>query len=116
MITASMNSPIRAWRARVSIELLVSCADLPVSQHRTALSLEVGLHPGMIAFEHGFNGSFGYDLAVGQRGDAVARVVETLQIVRHHEHCQTQRLLQGADQLVEVAGRDRVEAGSGLVE
>ena len=48
-------------------------------------------------------------LPVGQRGDAVADRAQAFQVVRHHEHGEAERLLQGADQLVEFAGRDRIE-------
>ena len=56
------------------------------------------------------------DLAVCQRGNAVADRAQAFQIMRHHEHGETKRLLQGADQFVEVAGRDRIKSRGGLIQ
>ena len=51
----------------------------------------------------------GNHLTLGERGDAVANRIQALQVMRDHEHGETQRLLQGADQLIEIAGGDRVQ-------
>jgi hypothetical protein len=56
------------------------------------------------------------NLAVGQRGDAIADRVETGEIMGDHEHGQTERLLQRLDQRIEIAGRDRVQPRGRLVE
>ena len=57
-----------------------------------------------------------YELALRQDADAVAYGVEALQIVRDHEDGELERLLQGSDQLVEIARGNRIEAGRRLVE
>ena len=56
------------------------------------------------------------DLAVSQGRDTVASTVEAVQVVRHHEDREPKRALERQDEIVELGGRDRVEAGSRLVE
>jgi hypothetical protein len=51
-----------------------------------------------------------------QDADAIAHRVKAFQIVRDHKHGQLKCALQGADQLVEVASRDRIKPGCRLVE
>ena len=70
----------------------------------------------MLGREHGLDRSGGDDAALGQHRDAAADRVQAVEIVRHHEDAQAERALQGADQLVEFGGADRVEARSRLVE
>ena len=83
---------------------------------RAPLTAEISLHPRMFASEHRFDRAFGDDLAVGERRDAVADIVQAVEIVRHHEDGKPQGLLQGPDQGIEIAGGDRIEARGRLVE
>ena len=48
--------------------------------------------------------------------DPVADREQAIEIVGDHEHCQAQRLLQRADEIVEIAGRDWIEPRGRLVE
>ena len=68
---------------------------------------------GLQQFAHRADGD---DLAVGQRRDAVADGIEARKIMGDHEHRQPQRLLQGLDQRVEIAGGDRIQTRGRLVE
>ena len=61
-------------------------------------------------------GPMAMTLPLAEHGDAVADRVEAVEIVGDHEHGQPQGRLQGRDELVELAGADRVEAGGRLVE
>ena len=81
-----------------------------------ALAAEIGFHPRVLGGQHGGNRPGGDDLAVGQDGDAVAHRMQAVEIVRHHEDREPQRALQGADQVVELAGADRIEPRGRLVE
>src|SRR5215207_4531223 len=67
-----------------------------------------GLHIG--------NRSCGNDLTVPQIGDAVAGRIKAVEIVGYHENRQAQSALQGAHQLVEVPGADRIEPRGRLVQ
>ena len=70
----------------------------------------------MFTGEHGRHRSFSHHLAVGKRRDAVADGIEAVEIVGDHEDGEAKGLLQSSDQRVEVLSRDRVKAGSRLIE
>src|SRR6478735_7847192 len=72
--------------------------------------------PRMLRGLHIGNRSCCNDLAVPEDGDAVARGIKTVEIVGYHENGQPQSTLQGAHQLVEVAGADRIEARGRFVK
>src|SRR5664279_190531 len=82
----------------------------------SATAAEVGLDPGMVRGAHRRHRPVGNDATVGEHGDAVAGGGEGFEIVGHHEDGETQCLLQRADEPVEVAGGDGVEAGGRLIE
>ena len=66
--------------------------------------------------KHLVHRSDGDDLTGCQRRDAIADGVQAVEVVRHHEHCQAERLLQCLDQRIEFGGSDRVKARRRLVE
>src|SRR3546814_1931212 len=75
--------------------------------------------PQKIAPDPGVIGSFeisdrrdGNDCPVCKDGDAVADGIERVEIVRDDEHRQAQRVAQRADEVVELAGADRIEPKS----
>ncbi len=53
---------------------------------------------------------------MAEHGDAVADGVEAVEVVGDHEDGEPERLLQRADEIVEIAGRDRIEPGGRLIE
>ena len=63
-----------------------------------ASAVEIGLHPGMIGFEHSRKRSQGGDSAVGQRGHTVTHCLQAVEIMGDHEHRKAQRPVQGPDQ------------------
>ena len=63
----------------------------------------------MFGGQHGRHRSFCDHLAVGERSDALAHDIEAVKVVRHHEDRQSERLMQGSDQIVEISGCDRIE-------
>ena len=78
--------------------------------------MEIGAQPGVIGGQHLLDVTGGDDLAVGERGDAVADGIEAVEVVGDHEHRQAERLLQRRDELVEFGRADRIEAGGRLVK
>ena len=83
----------------------------------TALALEVGLHPEMLRLAHIRHRASGNDLPVGQGGDAIGRPCAGFPgRSGHHEHGEAEGLLEGADQLVEFAGRDGIKSRGGFIQ
>ncbi len=78
--------------------------------------MEVRADPLVVEVEHGLERPFHQDLLLAEHGDAVAGLEQAVEVVRHHVDGQTQRVAQGHDELVEIGGADRVEAGGRLVE
>src|ERR1700730_17818522 len=105
MIAASTKAPTTRKGARVSIFL----ARLWL-QHLGALAVEIGPYPGMLGLTQLAPRSDGGALSVRQRRDAIADGIEARKVMGDHEYGQPQRFLQGLDQGVEIAGRDRIEA------
>src|SRR5688572_13857619 len=97
----SVKAPIRRYFAVVSmvISTLVSwrCCTL-----LAAGAAEIGLHPGMWRLKDVRHRTDGDDLTRCQCGDAVADGVQTVEVVRDHEHRQAKGLLQRLDQRVEL--------------
>ena len=56
------------------------------------------------------------DLSVDQHGYPVADREQRVEIMSDHEYGETEAAPQIANQGVEIAGRDRVEPGRGLIE
>ena len=56
------------------------------------------------------------DLPVGDDGDPVADGIERVEIVGDHKDCETERIAQCLDEVVELSRRDRIETGCRLVE
>src|ERR1700676_362848 len=110
-ITASVNDPIRTKFARVSIN------PTPVLAHHGAgaLAVEILPQPGMLRGLHVGHRSCCNDLTVPQNCNTVTSGIKAVQIVGYHENRQAQSTLQGAHQLVEVAGADRIEARGRLI-
>src|SRR5579864_3163462 len=79
-----------------------------------APAAEVGLHPGMLAGEHRRHRTTDHDLAVSEHRDAVANLIETVEVMGDHEDREAKSLLQGLDQSVEIGGGDRIEPGGRL--
>jgi hypothetical protein len=81
-----------------------------------AFAAEVGFEPRMLGREHGLDRAGGDHAALRQHGDAIADRVQAVEVMGDHEHAQSQRALQRADQFVELGGADRIEAGRRFVE
>src|SRR5512139_240328 len=81
-----------------------------------SLSVEVSAQPRMRGCEHGLHGPGGNHLVIGQYRDAVADRMQTVEVVRHHEHCQPQCSLQRRDKAVELTRTDRIKARRRLVQ
>src|SRR5262245_30150871 len=79
-------------------------------------AFEIVTDPRVLGRLEALDRSRGHDPAARERRHAVADAGEAVQVVRDHEDGETQRTLQRADQHIELAGRDRIEAGSRLVE
>ena len=56
------------------------------------------------------------DLSVCERGNPIALDFQAIEIVCNHKYCEIERLLQGLDQRIEVAGRNRVQPRRRLVK
>ena len=78
--------------------------------------MKVGFEPWIVGLQEFFDFSDRRHLAVAEHRDPVADGEQAVEIVGHHEDGEAQRLLQRADEIVEVAGRDRIEARGRLVE
>src|SRR3954468_23825866 len=81
-----------------------------------ALAVKVLVQPRVLRGLHVGDRSGCNDLPVAQHGDAVAGRIKAVEVVGYHENGQAQSALQGAHQLVEIAGADRIEAGGRLVQ
>src|SRR6185503_19496350 len=110
-MAASTKAPTTTNGARVSISL----ARFRL-QHLGTLAMKIGPYPGMLGLKQFAHRSDGDDLAVGQRSDAVADGIEAGEVMGDHEHREPQRLLQCLDQGVEIAGGNRIQPRSRLVE
>ena len=78
--------------------------------------VKIGSDPGVLRTDELLDRSHLDDFPVGESGDAIADSVQAVQIMRHHKDGEAERLLQGRNQRVEVAGRDRVKAGGRFIE
>ena len=88
--------------------------DAPVGAR--APTAEIGSDPRMLGGSDRLHRSLSHDLAVGQRRNAVAGGIQAVEVVGDHEYGDAERMLQRADEHVEGARRDRVEARGRLVE
>src|SRR3954451_8623878 len=113
-MTASVNTPIRAELARVSIGGGLS----GLARHHDAgpLAVEISFEPGVIGSQHRLDSSRRDDAPAAQCGNSVAYCMKTVQIMGYHEHRKAQSSLKCGDQVIEFAGPDRVEARGRLVE
>src|SRR4249919_4151360 len=89
---------------------------VPVARGAPAWAVEVVLHPWVVELFEFRQRTDGDQLAIGQDRDPVADRIQGIQVMRDQEHGQAERLLQGAGELVECGGTDRVEARGGFVE
>src|ERR1700757_4275150 len=80
-----------------------------------ARAVKIGPDPRMIVPQHLLHRAH-VELFIDQNRDAVADGKQRVEIMGYHEYRETQTASQIANQLVELPGRDRVEAGGGLVE
>jgi len=74
------------------------------------------MNPGMVARQHVLHSPHKDHLALRQNGNSVTDCVKRVEIMRHHEDRETQRLLQIADQLIECGSANGVESRCWLVE
>src|ERR1700690_3210516 len=81
-----------------------------------ALAVKIGLDPRIFGTQQLRDGSDRDHPPLPQYGDAIADGVEAVEIVGDHENGEAKRVLQGGDEIVELARPDRVEAGGRLVE
>src|SRR3954470_21543444 len=79
-------------------------------------SVEIRSQPGIVGGEHLVDRARREDPSVAERRDPVADGAKTVQIVGYHKNGKPQSALKCGDELVEVAGADRIEAGGRLVE
>src|SRR3954469_18329948 len=75
-----------------------------------ALAVEIGLQPRMVGCQHRLDRPRRDDPSARERGDSVAHCVKAVKIVSYHENRQPQSSLKRGDEVVELAGSDRVEA------
>ena len=79
-------------------------------------AVEIGFEPRIVGTQEFFDFPDGDDLAVAEHRDPVADGEQAVEIVRDHEHREAERFLQRGDEIVEIAGRNRIEARGRLVE
>ena len=82
----------------------------------TPLTVEIGLEPRIVGKQELADRTGGDNLFMPKHRDPVADRKQAVEIVRDHEHSEAERLLQRADEIVEIAGGNRVEARGRLVE
>ena len=78
--------------------------------------MEVRLDPWMFGTKQFAHRTDRNDFAVGERCNAIANSIQAGKVMGDHEDRQPERLLQRSDQIIEVAGRDRVQPGCRLVK
>src|SRR5581483_6431576 len=82
----------------------------------STFAVEVSPQPGMLRGLHIGHRSCGDYLAVAQNRNPVACRIKAVEVVGYHENGQAQSPLKRADQFVEIAGADRIEAGGRLIQ
>ena len=92
----------------------------PVCGRREAdhapLTVEIGLEPRVVGKQELADRTGGDDLLMPEHRDPVADRKQAVEIVRDHEDGQAQGLLQRADEIVEIAGRNGIESRGRFVE
>lgn len=76
---------------------------------------EIVLNPGVGIAHQLLNGA-DFNMFVDKDSNAVGDGVKAVEIVGNHDHGQAQPTTEIADQLIEAAGADRVEASGGFIE
>ena len=65
---------------------------------------------------HNAPGRIDDDTTIHQHRNAVAYIEQAIHVVRHHNHCQVEVLLQIRYQIIELGGGNRIQSGSGFVK
>src|SRR3974377_2561038 len=112
---ATMSASTKAATMTKGARVSISSARFGL-QHLRALAVEIGPHPWMAGLKKFMHGPDRDDLAIRQRRNAVANGVEAGEIMGHHEYRHPQRFLQGPDQRIEIARRDRGQSRGRLIE
>src|ERR1700704_4994056 len=81
-----------------------------------ARTVEIGPQPRMLGCQHRIHVSGGDDLTLAKYGNPVTDCIQAVEIVGYHKNSHCRSSLQGQDELIEIAGADRIEPRSRLVE
>src|SRR5271166_261901 len=81
----------------------------------TARSVKIGMYPRVIVVQQLVQGA-NPDPLVDQDRDTITDCEKSVEVVGDHKDGQTEAGLQITDQVIELAGRNRVETRRGLVE